>query len=141
LGSGWARRFSSGRARDGLVIGVGGLAARHVGGDHQPDLLAHVVEGQHLVEEEQAGVGNAQFVLGQLGQPLDLADRIIGKEAHRPGGKRRQPLEPRRLVAAERPRSTAKMSPSIWTTFLPSVMVISRPRATIRLKGARPMKV
>ncbi len=62
-----------------------------------------MVEGQHLVEEEQAGVGNAQLVLGQLGQPLDLADGVIGEKAHRSGGKGRQPLEPRRLVPGERP--------------------------------------
>ena len=88
--------------RDGFVVRVGRLAARHVGGDHQPDLLAHMVEGQHLVEEEQAGVGNAQLVLGQLGQALDLADGVVGEKAHRAGGKGRQPLQPRRLVAAER---------------------------------------
>ena len=102
LGSGCARRFSSRSRRcDGFVVGVGGLAARHVGGDHQPDLLADVVEGQHLVEEEQAGVGHAQFVLGQLGQALDLADGVVGEEAHRAGGEGRQALEARGLVAAE----------------------------------------
>ena len=85
-----------------LVVRVGGVAARDVGRHHQPDLLAHVVKGQHLVEEEQAGVGNAQFVLGQLRQQFDLADGVIGKKAHGSGGERRQPLQPRRLVAAER---------------------------------------
>ena len=53
-------------ALDGVVVGVGGRCRwRDVGGDDQPDLLADVVEGQHLVEEEQAGVGNAELVVGQ----------------------------------------------------------------------------
>ena len=94
--------FHAVQAGDGFVVRVGGLAAGHVGGDHQPDLLAHMVEGQHLVEEEQAGVGHAQFVLGQLRQPLDLADGIVGEKAHGSGGEGRQALQPRGLVAAER---------------------------------------
>ena len=61
-----------------------------------------MVEGQHLVEEEQAGVGNAEFVLGQHGQALDLADGVVRKKAHRSGGKGRQPWQARGLVAAER---------------------------------------
>ena len=103
LGSGWARRFSSlSRRLTALVVGVGRLAVGDVGGDHQPDLLAHVVEGQHLIEEEQAGVGNAELVFGQRGQALDLAHGIVGKEADRAGGERRQAGQARRLVAAER---------------------------------------
>ena len=94
--------FEPVEARDGFVEGVGRLAAGYVGGRHQPDLLAHVVEGQHLVEEEQACVGNSQFVGGQLGQALDLAHCVVGEEAHRAGGERRQPLKAGRPVAGER---------------------------------------
>ena len=54
-------------ALDSAIICSGRVAARHVCRDHQPDLLAHVIEGQHLVEEEQTGVGNAQLVLGASG--------------------------------------------------------------------------
>ncbi len=61
-----------------------------------------MVEGQHLVEEEQAGVGNAQLVLGKLGQALDLADGVVGEEADGAGGEGRQARQPRGLVAAER---------------------------------------
>ena len=89
-------------ALDGFVVSAGGFAARDVGGDHQPDLLAHMVEGQHLVEEEQAGVGNAEFIFGQLRQPLDLADGVIREKADGAGGEGRQALEPRRLVSAQR---------------------------------------
>ena len=46
--------------------------------------------------------GTPQFVFGQIGQALDLADGIVGEKAHRAGGKRRQAGKPRRLVAAER---------------------------------------
>ena len=102
LGRGWASRFSS------FVQPLHGLVRRlrqayrrgHVGRHHQPDLLAHVVEGQHFVEEQQAGIWNAQFIFCQLGQPLDLAHRIVSKKAHCPGRKGRQSRQPRRLVPA-----------------------------------------
>ena len=61
-----------------------------------------MVEGQHLVKKEQAGVGNAELVLGACGQALDLAHGIVGKEADGAGGKRGQARQPRGLVAAER---------------------------------------
>ena len=61
-----------------------------------------MIEGQHFVEEHEAGIGNAQFVLGELRKALDLAHRIVGKDAHRARRKWRQPRQARRLVAAER---------------------------------------
>ena len=48
----------------GIGIGIARFAARYIGGNHQPDLLTHMIEGQHLVEEEQACVGNSQLVFG-----------------------------------------------------------------------------
>ena len=38
-----------------------------VGGDDEADLLADVVEGQDFVEEEQAGVGDAELIGGGAG--------------------------------------------------------------------------
>ena len=61
-----------------------------------------MVEGQHFVEEEQAGVGNAQLIFGQLGQALDLAHGVIGEEAHGSGGEGRQAGQARGLVAGQR---------------------------------------
>ena len=61
-----------------------------------------MVEGQHLVEEEQAGVGNAELVFGARGQALDLAHGVVGEEADGAGGERGQARQPRGLVAAER---------------------------------------
>ena len=62
---------------DGLAVRVSRLAARHVGCNHQPNLFADVVEGQHFIEEEHASVGDAQLVLGQIGQSLDLPNCVI----------------------------------------------------------------
>ena len=102
-GSGCARRFSSLSSRfKARSYAAAGVAVRHIGRHHQPNLLAHMVEGKHLVEEEQASVGNAQLILRPHRQPLDLAHGVVGKKAHGSGGERRQPLQPRRLVPAER---------------------------------------
>ena len=49
-----------------------------------------MIEGQHLIEEQQAGVGDAELVCGERGQPLDLANCVVGEEADGPGGKGRQ---------------------------------------------------
>ena len=67
-----------------------------------------MVKGQHLVEEEQAGVWDAQLVFGQRGKPLDLAHRVVGEEAHSPGSKRRQRGQPRRFMPAQRPSQHGK---------------------------------
>jgi hypothetical protein len=92
LGSGWARRFSSlSRRLTASVIGLAGFAAGDVGGGYEPDFLADVVEGEHFVEEEQAGVGNAELVGGERGQALDLADRVVGEEADGSGGEGGRP--------------------------------------------------
>ncbi len=74
----------------GLFICIGRLAARHVRRRHEPDLLPNVVECKHLVEKQQASVGDSKFVLGELGQPLDLAHRVVGKKAYGAGSERRQ---------------------------------------------------
>ena len=89
-------------AFDCAVVRDRSVAARDVGGDDEPDLLAHMVEGQHLVEEEETCVGNAQLVFGARGQALDLAHGIVGEVADGAGGEGRQAGEARRLVAAER---------------------------------------
>ncbi len=89
-------------ALDGAIVGGRGIAARDIGRDHEPDLLAHMIEGQHLVEEEQAGVGNAELVFGARGQALDLAHGVVGEEADCAGGERGQARQARGLVAAER---------------------------------------
>ena len=86
----------------GLGIRFIRLGERDVGGGDHPDLLADVIEGQHFVEEQQAGVGNTEFVLGVVGQSLDLAHRIVGEESDRASGEGRQSGDAGRLVAAER---------------------------------------
>jgi hypothetical protein len=53
---------------DGAIVRGSGVAVRDIGRDDQPDLLAHMVEGQHLVEKQQAGVGNAELVFGARGR-------------------------------------------------------------------------
>ncbi len=71
-----------------------------------------MIEGQHLVEKQKAGVGNAELVGGQRRQSLDLPHRIIGKIAHSAGGERRQPLEAMpSLWPLSASRSTWKTSP------------------------------
>ena len=91
------------RTRVGDRRGVAGsLLSRKVGGDDEVDLLLDVVECEHLVEEHEAGVGDAEFVDGERGQAFDLADDIVGKEADRAGRKGRQARQARGGVAAER---------------------------------------
>ena len=60
-----------------------------------------MVEGEDLVKEEQAGIGNAELVLGGFGQALNLANGVVGKVANCTGSKRREAEESRRLVPAE----------------------------------------
>ena len=78
------------------------LLAGQVRGDDEVDLLLDVVEGEYLVEEHQAGVGHAEFVLGQRGQALDLADDVVAEESDGAGGERGQSRQARGRVAAER---------------------------------------
>jgi hypothetical protein len=95
-----------------------------------------MVEGQHLVEEEQAGVGNCRARLWPGGQALDLAHRVVGEKPTAPAVNGGKPGSRAGLCPPSAWRSTAKMSPSMLVVFpRPSVMAISRPRATIRLKG------
>ena len=87
-GSAWARQlFKPVEAARGVSVGV---AAGEVGGGDEEDFLFDVVEGEHLVEEQEERVGNAEFVLGKLGQALDEADDIVGEKADRTGGEGRQ---------------------------------------------------
>jgi hypothetical protein len=60
-----------------------------------------MVEGQHFVEEEQAGVGDAEFVFGQHGKFLNLADSIVCKKAYGASGEGGQSWQARWLVAGE----------------------------------------
>ena len=133
--------FEFGEALDGLVVGVGGFAAGDAGGDDEPDLFADVVKGEDFIEEEQAGIGDAKLVFGEGGEALDLADGVVGEEAYGTGGEGGQAGQTGGLVAREGATEESKDVAFGLDYFLPSVMVISRPRATMRLKGARPMKV
>ena len=74
---------------------------REIGGDDEQDLLLDVVEGEDLVEEHEAGVGELEVVGGVDGQALDLADDVVGEEADRAGGERRQALHAGGRVAVE----------------------------------------
>ena len=94
--------FQASQAADGAVVGLGGRIERDIGGDHHPDLLADVVEGEDLVEEQQAGIGDAEFVGGLIGDALDQADRVVSEKADGSGGERRQAWQARGFVAAER---------------------------------------
>ncbi len=60
-----------------------------------------MVEGQHFIEEHQAGIRHAEIVFGQLGQTLDLPHHVIGKEADRARGKGRQPGDARGLMSRQ----------------------------------------
>ena len=85
------------------LVGPFPLLACQVGRHHQVDLLLHMIEGDHLVEEHQAGVRRAQLVLRQRRQPLDLPNDIVRKKSHRPGRERRQPGKPCRFMPAQGP--------------------------------------
>ena len=65
------------------------------------DLFLDVVEGEHLVEEHQAGVGDAELVGGERGQAFDLADDVVGEESDGASGEGWQAREARWGVAAE----------------------------------------
>ena len=67
-----------------------------------------MIKGENLIEKEQAGVGDVQFVFGQRGQPLDLAHRIIGEVADGAGGEWGQPFQARGFVAAKRVAKNGK---------------------------------
>ena len=93
--------------------------ASEVGGDDEVDLFLDVVEGEDLVEEHEAGVGDVELVgCRERGQTLDLADDVVGEEADGTGGEGRQTGEAGGNVCGEGSRlSSAKMSPSkvrVW---------------------------
>ncbi len=77
------------------------MLAGEVGGDDEVDLFLDVVEGEDLVEEHEAGVGDAEFVVGGGGKALDLADDVVGEEADGSGGEGRQAGEAGGFVAGE----------------------------------------
>src|SRR5262249_44611798 len=77
------------------------IGKRHVGGGNHPYLLAHMVKSEHFVEEQEAGVWNAEFILCAIGQSFDLTDGIVGEEPNRARGKGRQSGDPGGLVAPE----------------------------------------
>ncbi len=61
-----------------------------------------MIEREHLIEKQQARVGNAEFVLGVFRQPLNLANRVVSKESDRARGEGRQSRQPCGIVPAER---------------------------------------
>ena len=85
----------------GFVESFGGCGQGEVGGDDQQDLFAHMVESEHFIEEEKAGVGDVQFILGCGGKPLDLADNVVAQEAYGAGSERGQARDARRYMAAQ----------------------------------------
>jgi len=79
--------FEPVEAFDGACIGVVAVVPagwRCGRGDHQVDLLLDVVEGEDLVEEHEAGVGDAELVGGEGGEHLDLADDVVGEKPTAP---------------------------------------------------------
>jgi hypothetical protein len=82
--------FEAVETAEGVGIGGLGLVATEVGGDDEEDFLFDVVEGEDLIEEHEAGVGQAEVVGGVAGQALDLPDDVIGKEADCAGGEGRK---------------------------------------------------
>ena len=86
---------------DGALVGSFARLACEVGGYDQVNFFLHVVEGQDLIEEHQAGVGNAELVFGDRGQLLDLSDDVVGEEAYCSGGEGRQAGESSGGVSAE----------------------------------------
>ena len=106
------------------------------------DLLLDVVEGEHLVEEHEAGVGDVEFVGGERGQALDLADDVVGEEADGAGGEGRQPGQAGGGVAGEGGLELGEDVAGRMTGAAPgvdSVMVL--PAAVMVRKGRMPMKV
>ncbi len=101
-----------------------------------------MIEGQHFIEEKHAGVGDVQLILGQRGQALDLAHRVISKVADSARREGRQSLAGARACGHSARRAEPQRCRLQYGVVLrPSVMAISRPRATMRLNGVRPMKV
>ena len=79
----------------------GRFLASQIGSHHELDLLTHMVEGQHLVVEHEAGVRDAQIILGQLGQAFQLPHHVVGKKADRATSKRRQARDTRRRLPGQ----------------------------------------
>ena len=133
-------------ALDGAIVDGRGIAVSYVRCHHQPDLLAHMIKSQHLIKKQQAGVWDSELIFRQCGQAFDLAHSVIGKKAHGAGSKWWQSRQPGWFVATQRVaqhsedvafnvrrfRSRGAQTP---------VIAIWRPRATMRLKGVRPMNV
>jgi hypothetical protein len=71
---------------EGVRVRELGLVAAEIGGDDEEDFLLDVVEGEDLIEEHEAGVGELEVVAGVVRQALDLPDDIVGKEADGAGG-------------------------------------------------------
>src|SRR5262249_42230363 len=60
-----------------------------------------VVEDDHAVVEGEAQVGQAAVVGGRVGQPLDVADRVVAGVADGPAAEARQTGDMRRAVQGE----------------------------------------
>ncbi len=57
---------------------------------HHHDRLGHVVENHHPVVEGEGQVGHLPVVGRGVGQPLEIADRVVAGVAHGPAAERRQ---------------------------------------------------
>ncbi len=93
---------------DRVIVRRCGFASRNVGRGHEPNFLADMVEGEHLVKKQQAGVGNAELILCLRGQAFDLAHSVVSEKSNRSGGKRRQARQPCRFVPAQRVAQNGK---------------------------------
>jgi hypothetical protein len=64
-----------------------------------------VVHGRQIGDEQHGQLGQAQVVLGFLGQRLDPANDVVGEIADEAAGERRQPRQSR---TAQRPPRRAE---------------------------------
>ena len=93
--------FQSAKAPQSVVVCLSRRNQRHVRRHDEPDLFAHMIERQHFVEEHQASVGKAEFILCLRRKLFDLADGVVGENAHCAGRERRQARQPGRPVSPQ----------------------------------------
>ena len=88
--------------RHRLVVGPVDLRlarfAEQVGVREQGDPLTPMVEGGQLSDDREDRVGQAEVVLGWVGQVLDLPHHVVAEVPDQPAVHRRQPVERRRAV-------------------------------------------
>ena len=83
-------RVATGRGRGRAVVDVG----QH----HDVERLGDVVENKQTIVEGEREVGEMEVVDGWMGQPLRVADGVVGGIPHGTAGERREFRQVRRLV-------------------------------------------